>query len=1085
MSLRTVVWIIAPDDAEDRLAAVMADRLVPYGGREIRDAESYAASFDTPADAVHFAVAVRGLADSLGIQITAGLDHGAFGRGNSDPHVVAAAAALYAAPGEILLTDIVCRLAGQVPGSHYVDRGRLRLPGLDDRQQLHELASGAARLRAQPVLGRDLEVDMIRAMLRDVVHGRGRVLLVEGAAGIGKSHLARAAGAQASSVGVHVVSGAADELRRDRPAELLSTVAAVLGVRENELGVGGGHGHRGGDPAFSVTERFLDAVNRAATQTPLLVIAEDAHWADGLSLRALTALVRAAPPLPVGVLVTFRPQPRPTGLLRCFEAADAVRGEMLRLASLDDGTCADLVTARTGAVAGPRLRQLLEGADGNPLFVIELLHALEEEGALRIEQGVVDVSGGEATLSRNETAGRPVARAGLVATINRRLAGLPDATRDLLRLASLLGTSFTLEDLATIASGRIVDVASDLMPALASDIVIGDRDRLSFHHDLVREAVYDSVPEAVRRDLHSAAGRALAAAGAPAATVADQFSAGGRVNDRLAIEWLERAAEEALAFDTRAAVDRYEQALGLLPEADRATRDRLEAVLVELLAWSGRMDDAKDLASRLLARSLSADDERAARRALASTLAVGGDLQAAAEQCERALETDPNDAEADVLRCAAAGMSIIAGSGTEEAIDVATDIATRDQRAPACWAEQTLGIAALAEGRYRDAHRHFHRSRTLLDSGFVPPLGFLIPHAWEAAALSYLDRNDDFEQRMQMTRTRATARGDVGLLIHAHAALGFVHYLTGSWDDVGADIGALVGIGEETGATAHRLLAHALSAAIALDRGVQEDAQPQLEQGRALIESGTAHLVGSELLAWTAARFLVVRGDLVSARSVLEVLWEQMAPVAYLLQFELVLPMLVALRRQSGDAAGAGELTGVVARAADRCDVPIYRAAALRCRGLADGDPDPIVEAASLSRTSSRRLSHAGLLEDGARALLVAGRVAEASSMLEEAVSVLQAMGAVGWIRRLDDLARTAGLSTRPSPPRAMHGWESLSRKEHEVVSLVTGGLSNPEIGERLFISRRTVESHLSHIFRKLGLSNRTQLALAGLERDR
>lgn len=1084
--LATVVSIVVPDSADHRVLVAVSERVAPYGGRQVGEPGGWAVAFESPGDAVHFAVAVRAAARDLDVPVRAGLDHGPVGARTGDPRVVSGALAHYAAPGEILLTDIVCRLAGPVPGSHYVDRGRLRPPGLEERHQLHELTTEMDDGRRLPVLGREDEIDSIRRSLGEVVGGRGQVLFLEGPAGIGKSHLARAAASMATSMGVQVLMGAADELHRDRPAALLTAVAGSLGVRPPRSDPSGEQPTTGTDPAFAAVEQFVDAVSRAATARPLLVIAEDAHWADGLSLRAVTALVHAAPPLTVGVLVTFRPQPRPAQLTTCIDAAEAAHGEVMRLGALDGLATTGLVTARTGAVPGPRLRQLLEDAGGNPLYLKELIQALEEEGALRIESGVVEaVSERPPGPDESRLVARPV-REGLTATIHRRLASMPSATNDLLRLASLLGTTFTLEDLATVASRRVVDVAADLMPALTSELVVGHGDVLRFHHDLVREAIYDAAPEAVRRDLHAAAGHALAAAGAPPSSVADQFGAGARVGDQLAIEWLQRAAAEALLVDTRTAVDRYEQALELLPDGDRRTRDRIEAVLVDLLAWSGRVEEARGLATSLLARSLSAEDERAARRALASTLALTGDLKASAEQCQLALQAGADGEEADVLRCAATGMSIIAGSGISEAIEVATGIADGGGRAPACWAEQTLGIAALAEGRCGDALQHFHRSRTLLDSGFVPPLGFLIPHSWEGGALAYLDRADEALERLQQTRARATGRGDVGLLVQAHAGIGLHHYLTGEWDDAGAEIDAMVGIASETGASAHLVLAHAVSAGIAFDRGTTEDAATHLEAGRGLIESGVGHLYGAELLAWNAARFVVGEGDRDGARMILEMVWAEMEPVVYLLQFDLVLPLLVALRREAGDDAGAAALADVVALAATRSDVGSFRAAALRCRGLAQGDPDPIVAAVELSRRSPRRLGHACLLEDAARALLGAGRVDEARPLVDEAIRLLDSLGAAGWARRLAPLAEATGLDRRPAPgPRATHGWESLSPKEHEVVSLVADGLSNPEIAERLFISRRTVESHLSHVFRKLDLSNRTQLARASLERER
>jgi DNA-binding CsgD family transcriptional regulator len=230
----------------------------------------------------------------------------------------------------------------------------------------------------------------------------------------------------------------------------------------------------------------------------------------------------------------------------------------------------------------------------------------------------------------------------------------------------------------------------------------------------------------------------------------------------------------------------------------------------------------------------------------------------------------------------------------------------------------------------------------------------------------------------------------------------------------------------------------------------------------------------------------VAEGDPEGARMILEMVWEQVESVVYLLQHDLMVPLLVSLRRDTGDESGAAALADVVAVAAARSDVASVQATARRCRGLAQGDPGPILGAIELARTSPRRLSHACTLEDGARLLVGAGRAGDARPLVEEAIGLLEQLGAAGWTARLDPLVEATGIDRGRTPaPRATHGWESLSPKEHEVVSLIADGLSNPEIADRLFISRRTVESHLSHVFRKLDLSNRTQLARASLERER
>ena len=120
----------------------------------------------------------------------------------------------------------------------------------------------------------------------------------------------------------------------------------------------------------------------------------------------------------------------------------------------------------------------------------------------------------------------------------RRLSWLPAETNELLRLASLLGSAFTLRDLAAITGRPVIDVAAWLREASLAGLIVGDGERLAFRHDLIREAVYGHMLPAERRDLHRAAGQALAHAGAPAQQIAEQFARGALPGDLEAVEWL-------------------------------------------------------------------------------------------------------------------------------------------------------------------------------------------------------------------------------------------------------------------------------------------------------------------------------------------------------------------------------------------------------------------------------------------------------------------------------------------------------------------------------------------------------------------
>ena len=154
------------------------------------------------------------------------------------------------------------------------------------------------------------------------------------------------------------------------------------------------------------------------------------------------------------------------------------------------------------------------------------------------------------------------------------------------------------------------------------------------------------------------------------------------------------------------------------------------------------------------------------------------------------------------------------------------------------------------------------------------------------------------------------------------------------------------------------------------------------------------------------------------------------------------------------------------------------RSLALRCQGLVDGEVEPMIEAVALARQAPLLVEHAGACEDAARLLAQAGRRDEAAALLAEALERYEQAGADAWARRVR--AQLRALGVRPGPRvegPAGHGWESLTATERAVSLLVAEGLTNGAVARRLYISPHTVNTHLRHVFAKLGVPNRVALA--------
>lgn len=408
-----------------------------------------------------------------------------------------------------------------------------------------------------PTVGRVDALDEIDGLLARLASGSAGLLVLRGEAGIGKSHLCQVAVTRAAAAGIRTAVGFADELEQDRPGQLLLRVESELATADLEpVAPPELRPPDDGDPGYRSIERFLTAVGRAAAARPLLLVAEDLHWADDLSLRGLATFIRGLEQVPCALLTTERSHPRPRRLVDVEAAVarvvDGVHRRSVDLVGLSSVEVEQLAAQRLGAMPGTRLRSVLAGAAGNPFMVHALLQAASLEGILRVGGGVAEIPTGTIPSAAHDV-------------LVHHLRTLSPATVELLRHASLLGRHFTATELAVITGEPVVDVVRRLGDAVAAGIVVFAEEHHEFHHDLVRDAVHRSLDPAARRDLHRAAGAALAKGGAPPLRVAQQLAAGARPGDIEAVEWMRRAAADALALDTGTAAERLERALSLAP----------------------------------------------------------------------------------------------------------------------------------------------------------------------------------------------------------------------------------------------------------------------------------------------------------------------------------------------------------------------------------------------------------------------------------------------------------------------------------------------------------------------------------------
>ncbi|MBA3350186.1 MAG: helix-turn-helix transcriptional regulator [Actinobacteria bacterium] len=313
--------------------------------------------------------------------------------------------------------------------------------------------------------------------------------------------------------------------------------------------------------------------------------------------------------------------------------------------------------------------------------------------------------------------------------------------------------------------------------------------------------------------------------------------------------------------------------------------------------------------------------------------------------------------------------------------------------------------------------------------------------------------------------------------------LAYTYLYSGEWDDAIAEAQTVVSLMEEGGARGSALWAYSLLAYIALHRDGVEAAEEVLEIAEQVIKVAGPGMGGDQVL-WCEALVKEALGDLEHAWSLIERAWDLELPFKVVTRSRMG-PDAVRLASSNGRHRQARSIVEDVEVLANKAGVALYTGVALRCRGLLEASADGLLQSVSALRNSSRPVELAFACEDAGISLGRAGRIPESSSLLEEAIGIYERVGAARDIARCEGALRASGMrrGRRGKRSRDSMGWSSLTRTEKDVVDLVAEGLTNREVGARLFISRRTVETHLSHVFRKLGLSSRVELAAESARR--
>jgi DNA-binding CsgD family transcriptional regulator/tetratricopeptide (TPR) repeat protein len=918
------------------------------------------------------------------------------------------------------------------------------------------------------LVGRDDALGILGGMKAALAAGVGGAVLVEGEQGIGKTELLRASLAGGSTH--RLLWGAADELGQSVPLTLMRQCLVGAGVElpGQVLDAGAAAGVFVGDPVLAAVEAVLAAMDRLCASSPVVLVAEDLQWADEASVLAWYRLSRAVSQLPLLVVGSFRSGSDRNDMARLRRSLTAHRGTVIELGPLAQPEMGVLVERLVGAQPGERLSGLLGWAGGNPLYARELVDGLVRDGRIEVEGGSAELTGGPGLTRVPESVSAAVAE---------RLAHLADDTIEVLRWAAVLGAEFSVTDLAVV-SGRPAGDLIEIIGRAQSAGVVADGDHgLAFRHGLIRQVLYEQMPAELRAGLHRQAAEALAVAGAAPERIAAQLVAavapgtGEQAARPWVLEWLGRYSPVLVYRAPQVAADLLRSVLAQLAPDD-PRRGRLESSLLTPLFLVGLDAEVEQVGRRLLT---VAGDPDLSWLVAYSMIRAGRAVEAAAVL--REAQGGGGTIPAQDARLSALNGNILALLGRiDQAAEEARGALAAGADDPLAQGFAHYVLSSLSYLRRDSQARLEHLDLGIAAVGNDPQLTdlSLLMRANLTNVLTDLDRK---EEALAAGREAVVLGERIGgpRVFWARTMLAIAYYACGQWSDALTELEPALD-SEISGYIGP--YAHSLAALIAARRGDGEDAARHLnsvpDTAGWIKQAGPQALHGPMLARAVAAEQRGGPGDAIAVLAqCLDPDLGKMMPMRHVL-----LPDLTRLALEVGDDRLARAAADAAAWEAQREPLAYKRSVADHCRGLVERDAQAILATTEYARTADRAVEYGEALENAAVLIAASGGEAEARKLAAEAMRQYTRLGAQWHVRRASERLRAQGVRLVPRTRRARPdvGWAALTPTEVRVAHLVAQGLSNPDIAASLFLSRNTVQTHVSHILAKLEAPSRVEI---------
>jgi class 3 adenylate cyclase/DNA-binding NarL/FixJ family response regulator len=971
------------------------------------------------------------------------------------------------------------------------DLGETKLPGLDRPEPVFQVIAeglpdrfppiGVRRPSAAPpapegprLLEREAELAALHAYIDAAASGGGRFVAIEGRAGIGKSRLLQEARAIAGEAALTVLTARGGELEQDfaygvvrqlfepvlaaassderaelldGPAELAET---LFGKVESTL-------DDDADVSFGVLHGLYWLAANLALRRPALILIDDLHWADGPSLRWLTHLQRRLDGLPLLVVVGTRPPDQSQMEIRLTEILGDPGASVVRPSALSWESAAVLTREHYGRdPAAAFVDALWSATRGNPLLLQALLDTLKREEIEPITDNAETVL---------EIGPEPVTRA-----VSLRLARLPAEARLLARAVAVLGGRAELRHASALAD-LDMGLASHTATTLARADVLDYELPLEFTHPVVRHAVYDDMSAAERIAAHRRAATILHESGAEPEHVAAHLEHTIPAGDPFVVSTLTRAAQRALQRGSS------DVAVSLLTRAiEEPPTDADRGEVVRALGLAQRLLDNNE-AIRLLGEAfdLIAEPERRAR--------IGIELGRAllrANRRKEGIEAFRHAREVLAGRDRDLDESIwseVINVGWFQPEDVAASEAELNQVDVAAL-RGSVGSDLLRTAMAFDATRKgvnrvraIEFARSAIAGQRIDVLGARGLHL-AALALTTSGVPDEALALYDRVLQAAYARGDN---ILASAAALFRAYTQIRRGDLNAAESDIARFSELMQWETARMYGYAYRTELAVERGELDQAEELVRESGLPEEipadgSLTFFQMARAKLRFEQHRYADAVRELESLRDNLDALGVKDS-FLYDWRSYLALALNAAGRRE--------EALALALDAVDRARVwaaPQSIGVALRSLGLIEGGASGaklLRESVDVLESSQARLEYAHSLVELGAALRRSNKRAESREFLRQGLELAHKLGAAA----LEEHAQTELAATGARPRRLMlSGVESLTPSERRVAEMAADNMTNKDIAQALFVTPKTVEVHLSSVYRKLEITSRAQL---------